>query len=133
MSTNQLTITFSDGSTETVQTTLEDRLAFESALRKNRGWGKLEDNAMKMMPFLAWNAARRTGKTELSWAEFTSGDTAALSVEPPADEPEDADADLEVPGLGKDTPTEPSSSSPSSSRATTAARRGAGAAKTARD
>lgn len=125
---NLLRITPATGDSIEIQTTLEDRLAFETALRKNKGWGKLEDNSLKLMPFMAWNAARRTGKTNLTWAEFTTGETAAISVEPV--EPDESDADeLEVEGVGKDTPTEVSTTSPSPSRATTAARRGAGAAK----
>lgn len=130
--TSRLVVTLHNGSTETVQTTLEDRLAFETALRKNKRWGKLEDNAMRLLPFMAWNALRRKGKTDLTWDEFTSGDTAALSVEPERDDEEDADDELEVPGVGKDTPTEPSTSSLSSSPETTAAPRGSGAAKKAR-
>lgn len=125
----QLVITLADGNTIEVQTTLEDRLAFETALRKNKGWGDLKDNAMKMQPFMAWNAARRTGKTNLSWAEFTTGETAALDVSAP-DENEDAADELDVDGLGKDTPKGRSTTSRSSSRATTAARRGSGEDKT---
>lgn len=129
MATNgQLVITLQDGGTIEVQTTLEDRLAFETALRKNKRWGELKDNAMKMQPFMAWNAARRTGKTKLTWDEFTTGDTAALDVSAP-DEHDDAD-ELDVDGLGKDTPKDRSTTSRSSSRATTAARRGSGEEKT---
>lgn len=96
--------------THVVQTTIEDRLAFEQARRKNKSWGKLEDNALTMLPFLAWNAMRRNNETGLTWTEFTTGETAALDVSPydpeEHDADEDADAELEVEGLGKDTPTE---------------------------
>lgn len=125
MALNLLRITFADQSTVDVQTTLEDRLAFETTLRKNRSWGKLEDNTMKLLPFLAWNAARRNGKTELDWEQFTTGETAAISVDPVEDEEDD---ELEVDGLGKDTQTEPSTSSPWSTHETTAARHGNGEA-----
>ncbi len=124
-----LDVLFADGTTERVTTTLEDRLNFESTLRKNKGWGKLEDNQLKLIPFLAWSALRRNNKTELTWAEFTSGDTAALSVEPVKEDEEDGDEDekeLEVEGLGKDTQTAPSTSSPWSSPETTAAPLGSG-------
>lgn len=112
---NRLRITFADNTTLDVQTTLEDRLAFETALRKNKSWGQIADNPMKLHPFLAWNAARRTGKTDLDWHAFTTGETAALDVSPIED-----DDELEVEGVGKDTPTEDSSTSPSLSPVTTA-------------
>ncbi|MGO3832663.1 MAG: hypothetical protein ACTJGT_01745 [Microbacteriaceae bacterium] len=128
---NLYDVTLADNSTVQVQTTLEDRLAFESALRKNKSWGKLEDNTMKMFPFMAWNAMRRTGKTELSWAEFTTGESAAINVEP--HEPEEDEEELEVDGVGKDTQTVASTTSQSRSRKSSAAPRGSGAAKPARD
>lgn len=117
MAARPIRITFADNTVEVVQPTLEDRLKFESTLRKNRGWGPLKDNALKLEPFLAWSAARRAGVTELSWEEFTSGPTAALDVEAVSDDDEDADDDaaddLEVEGLGKDSQTEASTTSPS--------------------
>lgn len=131
-SKTRLVVTLAGGEEVTVQTTLEDRLAFETAMRKNRSWGKLEDNTMKMLPYLAWNALTRTGKTALSWLEFTGGDTAALSVEPEELEA-DEDDELEVDALGKDTQTEPSTSSPWSSPETTAEPPGNGEEKTDRD
>ena len=78
MAARPLIITFADGSTEKVQPTLEDRLKFETTLRRNKSWGDLKDNALKLTPFLAWSAAHRTGKTALTWEEFTTGPTAAL-------------------------------------------------------
>lgn len=125
-SKNRLTVTLADGEELTVLPTLEDRLAFETALRKNKGWGKLEDNAMKLLPFLAWNALTREGRTALAWEEFTTGKTAAIAVEPAA-EPDEDDEELEVPGVGKDTPTAPSHSSLSYSPETTEAPLGNGA------
>lgn len=100
MAAKPLTITFADGTTETVQPTLEDRLKFETTLRRNRQWGELKDNALKLEPFLAWHAAHRLGKTDLTWDEFTSGPTAALDVSGPDDKDDD---ELEVEGLGKGT------------------------------
>jgi len=89
----KLRVTFQDGKDAEVVPTLEDTLAFESTLRKNRSWGDLRDNAVKLNPFRAWNALRRTGKTELTWEQFTTGETAAVSVDvvhddEPADETE---------------------------------------------
>lgn len=130
-STTMLTVTLANGKSEDVQTTLEDRLAFEQALRKNKGWGKIEDNTLKMQPFMAWHALTRTGKTALSWVEFTTGSTAALDVSIPDDDEDDED--LEVGGLGKDTPTAPSNISQSYSPATTAALPGHGAETPAHD
>lgn len=125
---NLLSITPATGKPYEVQTTLEDRLAFETALRKNKGWGKLEDNSLKLHPFLGWHAAKRQGKTDLSWEQFTTGDTAAISVDPvEPDEDDDDDDDLEVEGLGKDTQTAASITSRSYSPATTAAPLGNGA------
>jgi hypothetical protein len=85
----KLRITWPDGKTTDVVPTLEDTLAFETTLRKNRGWGGLQDSALKLQPFRAWNALRRDGKTKLSWAEFTTGKTAVLSVEVVRDDDED--------------------------------------------
>lgn len=117
MANPKLVITLHDGTQHTVQPTLEDRLRFETTLRKNKGWGPLADNALKLQPFLAWSAAERAGLPVGSWQDFTTGDTAALDVEPERDEDEDdADAELEVEGLGKGTPTGRSTSSRSSSR-----------------
>ena len=119
MAANKLRITFHDGREVTVQPTLEDRLKFETTLRKNRGWGDLKDNALKLEPFLAWSAASRAGETKLTWDEFTSGDTAALHVETATDpEPTEPEADeagpLEVDGVGKGTRRGRSTTSPSS-------------------
>lgn len=118
-----LIITFADGQTATVQTNLEDRLKFETSLRHNRGWGDLKDNTMKLIPFLGWAAAQRTGVTHLSWTEFTTGPTAALDVEemPEPEEDEEGGSALEAPterveveGLGEYTQSELSITSQSS-------------------
>lgn len=86
-----------------VQPTLQDKLGFETTLNKNKHWGSLSQNALKMLPFLAWSAARRTIEDfNYSWEEFTTGETAALDVEEAEDENDD-EQDLEVQGLGKDT------------------------------
>ncbi|MDJ1115346.1 hypothetical protein [Microbacterium dauci] len=113
MPARKLEITFADGHTASVQPTLEDRLKFEQTLRKNKGWGPLADNALKLEPFMAWSAARRAGITELTWEEFTTGATAALDVQ--AERDDAGDSSLEVEGLGEGTPTEESNTSPSSS------------------
>jgi hypothetical protein len=130
MAARPFRITLANGDTITVQPTLEDRLRFETTLRKNKGWGSLKDNALKLEPFLAWSAAHRTGQTALSWEEFTTGDTAALDVE--GIDPDDAgDDDVEeVDGLGERGQTEASTGSPSSSASASKSRRGSGAGKT---
>lgn len=116
MAAKPLTITHHDGKTDTVQPTLEDRLNFESTLRKNKGWGDLKDNALKLEPFLAWSAAKRTGKTDLTWEEFTKGDKAAIDVEvAKSDDDADEDEALEVDGLGKGSKRGRSTTSRSSS------------------
>jgi len=121
MAARPLRITFADRRTVEVQPTLEDRLKFESTLRRNRGWGSLKDNALKLEPFLAWSAAHRAGHTDLTWEQFTTGDTAALDVESVTDDDDDDGdddpdaADLEVDGLGEGTRTADSSTYPSSS------------------
>lgn len=131
---NTLIITEQNGDTTEVEPTLEDRLAFETALRRNKSWGKLEDNMLKLQPFLAWNAARRAMGDPRSWEEFTSGPTAAATVTEKAEDAGDPDeaGDLDVPGLGKDTPAGASTTPQSSSRASTAAPRGSGAEKRSR-
>jgi hypothetical protein len=99
MAITKLRITFQDGSDVDVTPTLEDTLAFETTLRKNKHWGALQDNAVKLNPFRAWNALRRNGQTELTWEQFISGDTAAVSVE--SITPDDnTDDDTETP-VGK--------------------------------
>lgn len=107
---NQFKITFANGDTEVVQATIADRLHFETTLRKNRGrWGKLEDNALKLDPFLAWSAYTKRGKTGPSWQEFTEGEQAVIDVERIDEDDDDAEeAELEVEGVGKDIPTEAS-------------------------
>jgi hypothetical protein len=116
MASHKLRITFHDGKTATVQPTLEDRLKFETTLRRNRGWGELKDNALKLEPFLAWSAAQREGATTLTWEEFTTGETAALDVEKVTGEEESSEEpELEVEGLGKGTRKARSTTSRSSS------------------
>ena len=125
-----LEVTLSDGSVVEAYPTLQDTLAFETTLRKNKGWGPLQDNALKLHPFQAWNALRRAGTIDLSWEEFTSGSTAALAVSPKRDT--DDDPEEFAPGspdelaarVGLDTTatastpsSSPSPSAPTSSRA----------------
>ncbi|WP_314148239.1 hypothetical protein [uncultured Leifsonia sp.] len=116
MAARKLRITFHDGKTVEVQPTLEDRLKFETTLKRNRGWGDLKDNALKLEPFMAWSAASRAGETSLTWEEFTTGETAALDVEAVKDDDGDdqAEAELEVEGVGKGTRKGRSTSSRSS-------------------
>lgn len=88
-----LIITMPDSSEIEVQPTLEDTLAFELFLRKNRRHGELKDNALKLQPFRAFNAARRQGKLPegYTWEQFTTGDTAALDVTIKSDTDDDGD------------------------------------------
>lgn len=117
MAARRLIITLANGKTHTVQPTLEDRLKFETTLKRNKGWGQLKDNALKLEPFLAWSAASRAGLIDLTWEQFTSGPTAALDVEAESDDDDD-EAELEVEGLGKGIPTGASITSPSLSVST---------------
>ena len=110
MAAPQLRITLADKSTIDVQPTLEDRLTFETTLRKNKGWGELKDNILKLEPFLAWSAAKRAGKIDLTWEEFTSGETAALHIEDLTTN--ESDDELEVEGVGKDSNRAHSTTSP---------------------
>jgi hypothetical protein len=102
-------ITLHDQSVVDVRPNIADSLAFEGVLRKNKSWGSLAENTLRFVMFQAWNAGTRTGQIVQPWDEFSSGDTAALSVEnidtdeatPNADE----SAELVVDGVGFDTPT----------------------------
>jgi len=108
----KLRVTLADGTTLDVVPTLEDTLAFETTLRKNRGWGTLQDSALKLQPFRAWNRLRKQGKTELSWDQFTSGDTAVLDVSIVRPGDDDADDDEPAGSVGKvGEPTPPTGSS----------------------
>jgi hypothetical protein len=112
MARKTLRITFADDRPSIdVIPTLKDRLQFEETLRKNKHWGSLQDNALKMVPFEAWAAARRTGVLGLSWEDFVKevSDVEKLE-EPTADE---VAAPEEVDGLGEGTPTGASITSPS--------------------
>lgn len=111
MAARKLKVTLAGGKVVTVQPTLEDRLKFESTLRKNKGWGDLKDNALKLEPFLAWSAGHRAGTISQTWEQFTSGDTAALDVESVTDDDADDTEDLEVEGVGKGTKRAPSTTS----------------------
>lgn len=110
MALEKLEIHLSTGEKIIVTPNLGDTLAFESALRKNKQWGELKDNALKMNPYRGWNCARRLGLITMSWDEFTTGPNAAQSVivhdpeESEADDTEDEEGSLVVPGVGLDTP-----------------------------
>lgn len=100
-----LVIETHDGRKIEIVPTLEDTLAFESTLRKNKRWGEFKENVLKIIPFKAWNAARRAGLIEQTWDEFSSGPTAVLDVtvkrdDDDTDEAGD-DAPREVEGVGK--------------------------------
>lgn len=87
-------VTLHDDTTIEVPITLEDSLAFEVALRRNKRWGTLSENSIRMITFRAWNALQRTGQTEQSWEEFSSGPNAALDVTmKPTKEPDKSDDD----------------------------------------
>jgi hypothetical protein len=100
-----LTITQHDGQTVDVTPNIGDTLAFESTLRKNKSWGGLTDNAMRMMFFRAWSAAKREGKTTQTWDEFSSGEHAVTDVSfKKADEVEADPEAAAVEGLGESIP-----------------------------
>lgn len=100
MAITQLVISKADGTEVTVTPNLGDTLNFETTLRKNKHWGDLKQNALKMNPFRAWSAGRREGTITESWEEFQS---TCLDVSTKEDD--DADDDLDVDGLGLDTQT----------------------------
>lgn len=108
MSATPLVVTLNDGSTLEVQPTLQDTLAFEVMLRKNRRWGGLQENALKLQPFKAFSALRREGRLPEgieTWEQFTTGDTAVLDVvfkddDDDADDTED-DGSEAVDGVGE--------------------------------
>jgi hypothetical protein len=99
-----LTITQHDGQTIDVTPNIGDTLAFESTLRKNKAWGGLTDNAMRMMFFRAWSAAKREQKTTQTWDEFSSGEQAAVDVSFKKDENDESTDDDAVVSLGESIP-----------------------------
>lgn len=99
----RLVVTRHDGTAFTVTPNLGDTLNFETTLRKNPRWGSLQENVLKMQPFRAWSAARRTGQYDGTWEDFSAGPEAVLDV---SFEDGDGDEDeLAVDGVGLDTPT----------------------------
>ena len=112
MSATPLIITPATGDPIEVQTTLQDTLAFEQFLRQNRKWGSLQDNALKLIPFKAFNAARRLGVLPsgvTTWGDFTTGSTAVLDVSMKDETAAvvDDEGSVEVEGLGKAGETAP--------------------------
>lgn len=106
MATNTTRIMLADGEHIDVQTNLFDQAAFEKALRHNKSWGSLADNAMRMQAFRAWHAAHRQGLLPISWEQFyESPDTPVIAVVPTPDEQPDDGEGLEVEGLGEDMQT----------------------------
>lgn len=116
MALERLIITLNTGEQHEVIPNLADTLAFESALRKNRQWGELKDNALKMNPYRAWCAARRAsipGIADLTWEQFLDATQSVLVKEAEDEEPEDEEGPLEVPGVGEDIrPSRPDTSLP---------------------
>lgn len=93
MASKQLRITFADDTTIDVTPNLFDTLNFETTLRKNPSWGKLEQNALRMTPFRAWSAARRQNLTDLTWDQFTAPDSPVQDVSSVDDDEDDEDDD----------------------------------------
>jgi len=91
-----------EGDSFEVTPNIGDTLAFESTLRKNRSWGSIGDNPMRMTFFRAWSAAKREGKTNLTWDEWSSGDHAVQDVTFKRED--DAEAADAADHLGEDTP-----------------------------
>lgn len=98
----RLVVTRHDGTEFAVTPNLGDTLNFENTLRKNPRWGSLQENVLKMQPFRAWSAAKRSGDYEGTWEDFSAGEYAVLDV---SFEDADDDDELTVDGVGKDTPT----------------------------
>lgn len=106
--THELAITLADETEIRVTPNLFDTRAFESYLRKNPRQGKLQENAITMTAFRAWHAAKRKGLLTMTWEEFSEGEDAVLGVTTATVADEDNDDDeLEVAGLGLDTPPAP--------------------------
>ncbi|PYY34096.1 hypothetical protein DEJ16_12635 [Curtobacterium sp. MCJR17_055] len=103
MSNATLVITTHDDQKLEVTPNIGDTLAFESTLRKNKAWGSLTDNAMRMQFFRAWSAAKRENKTDQTWDEFSSGEHAAVDVSFKKDDDESGDDDAVV-SLGESIP-----------------------------
>ena len=106
MAIPRLTITQADGTEITVTPNLFDTFAFEKMLKANPRLGSVSENTMKLQSFRGWSAAKRAGLINQTWEEFTDPNTGALMVVP-ADVPDEDDAELEVLGLGLDTPQAP--------------------------
>lgn len=106
MSGHELEITLADESTIKVTPNLFDTRAFESYLRKNPRQGKLQENAITMTAFRGWHAAKRKGLLSMTWEEFSEGEDAVLGVTL-ANDDDDSDDELQVAGLGLDTPPAP--------------------------
>ncbi|GAA3342981.1 hypothetical protein GCM10017714_33660 [Curtobacterium pusillum] len=97
-----LVVTPATGDAFEVTPNISDTLAFETTLRKNKAWGSISENAMRMQFFRAWSAAKREGKTTQTWDEWSSGENAVVDVTfKSADDVEAADA---ADHLGEDTP-----------------------------
>jgi hypothetical protein len=127
MALEKLRITIADGTDDgrdvDVVPNIGDTLRFETALRKNKAWGALADNGIRLQTYRAWSAAERQGLIDLDWPTFSGPSSPVVSVLVVQDEPEQDDADEdgeEVDGVGKDTPEarRTSSSSPSRSART---------------
>lgn len=111
MAIETLRIQFEDDSHLDVRPNLFDQRNFERALRNNKAWGDLRDNALRLSAFRAWSAASRLGLITMSWDDFYEDPhTPVMSVTVAPDDETDDD-DLEVDGVGKDTPAAPSTTS----------------------
>lgn len=106
MATHELVITQADETEIRVTPNLFDTRAFESYLRKNPRLGKLQDNAVTLTAFRGWHAAKRKGLISMTWEEFSEGEDAVLAVMPASDDAAEDD-ELDVAGLGLDTPPAP--------------------------
>lgn len=66
-------IELSKGEPLVVQTTLLDKVAFETYLRNNKSLGGISENSMRGLGFTTWNAARRAGTYTDSFEQFLEG------------------------------------------------------------
>lgn len=90
MSTGQLDIEvfLTDREPFTVTTTLLDHNTWDLTRARHK-WPAASDAPLTWMGFLAWSAARRTGKIEgMTWESFLSE---CLSVRRPGDDDEEED------------------------------------------
>lgn len=94
----RLTVTLSDDREIVVTPTLVDRVVAETYFRNHPALGKMTDNPFRLLAFLAWSNAKRSGQIDVEWDQFLEGRDPnalhAIDVAPEAVEPEPEDDEL---------------------------------------